>query len=183
MKKKVIKTKKKVTPKPKVQKPKAVSKIFNGDIAILEEALGGNRELILFFICWLKNNRNATKAYMELHPDVSERVAAVLGSRTLTKVDIPIVLEAMGMGTMAYLDQLREGMAAMTQKDGMLINSEGIQKAITEVPDHKTRRAYHEALGKMLGFEGKDNAKAGIAVQVNFNQHIQKEKQEFLKED
>jgi hypothetical protein len=35
----------------------------------------------------------------------------------------------------------------------------------------------------MLGFESKDGARAGVAVQVNFNQHIQKEKQEFFKED
>lgn len=36
----------------------------------LEEIIG-NKELVLFFLAWLKNKRNATKAYLELHPDVT----------------------------------------------------------------------------------------------------------------
>lgn len=48
----------------------------------------GSNELAIFVAAWLKHNRNATKAYLELHPDVTYESARVLGSRLLTKVNI-----------------------------------------------------------------------------------------------
>lgn len=51
-----------------------------------------DKELYLFFVFWLQNGRNATKAYMQMHPrykstDVRQKkICSVLGHRLLTKV-------------------------------------------------------------------------------------------------
>jgi hypothetical protein len=161
MKKKTQKNKK---PVKKIQKKKTEPKkesdkklALTTDLTVLEAAFDGDKEMVLFFLSWLKNNRNATKAYQEIHPGVSERVAAVLGSRKLRKVDIGLVLESYGIGIPDYFDQLKEGLKAMKQVEGMLIGPDGVQKAITEIPDHKTRRVYHKALGKILKIEDVEN--------------------------
>lgn len=60
-------------------------------------------------------------------------------------------MEAMGLGYDAYFRQLKAGMEA-TKKISMNF------KTYT-VDDHKVRRAYHEAAGKILGIE-KDKQEA-----------------------
>jgi hypothetical protein len=114
------------------------------DITGFEDAIG-DKTLALFFMEWLKNGQNATKAYLTLHPSVDYHSARVLGSRQLAKVNISVILNAHNLGIETYIRQLKEGLSAK-----MLASS---SKA---VPDHKTRRLYHKALGELLGFEGKE---------------------------
>ena len=104
-----------------------------------------DKEIALFFIVWLKNGLNAKKAYIELHPDVGEHSAETLGSRMLKKVEVSAVLSAYGLGIETYFGQLKAGLTADKWDD---FTGE-------REPDHKTRRAYHEVLGKLHGFEGK----------------------------
>lgn len=140
------------------------TKSLTTDIAVLEKAFEGDKEMVLFFLAWLKHKRNATKAYQEVHPDVSERVAAVLGSRKLRKVDISLVLESYGIGVEDYFIKLNEGLNAtkLSGTGGMKITMDGKGKinelghTNLEIPDFRTRRIYHQALGKMLGFESPD---------------------------
>ena len=127
------------------------------DLRKLTELCNNDPELAQFFLEWLTNGRNGRKAYKTLHPEVSDRVAAVLGSRKLMKVDILQVLSAYGLDGEKYLRQLKAGLAAKTggilrkfNKDGTLAQELDLRR-----PDHKVRRFYHEALGQILGIEGK----------------------------
>lgn len=121
----------------------------------LTEELGG-REIAGFFIAWLSEGRNATKAYLKLHPEVTEKSAGVLGSRMLGKVRRDVVMQSYGLDINAYMTQLNEGLNATKLAD----DGEGV----VELPDHKVRRDYHKTLGQLLGIEGGD---AGVQVQVN----------------
>lgn len=48
----------------------------------------------MFLAEWLNNGKNAKRAYLKFHPNVSEHSAEVLGSRQLRKVDIlPFLVE------------------------------------------------------------------------------------------
>lgn len=104
-----------------------------------------NKQTALFFAEWLKNGQNATKAYLSLHSHVSYESATVLGSRQLGKVSISDLLAMKDLGLNTYLTQLKDGLEAMSY----------VGKK--SVPDHKTRRLYHEVLGKLLKIENKDN--------------------------
>jgi GrpB-like predicted nucleotidyltransferase (UPF0157 family) len=79
---------------------KALEKVFD------------DKDLLLFFIAWLKNGQNATKAYLELNPNVDEHSARTLGSRRLAKVDISAILSVYGLDADAYFKQLKEGLEA-----------------------------------------------------------------------
>lgn len=105
-----------------------------------------SKQSALFFAEWLKNGQNATKAYLTLHPNVSYESATVLGSRQLGKVSISDLLALNNLGLDVYLEQLKAGLEASTYVGTKII------------PDHKTRRMYHEVLGKLLKIENKDNA-------------------------
>lgn len=124
------------------------------DMVAITKLLNGDKELAIFFMKWIECDRNATKAYMELHPDIDYHSARTLASRLLTKVDISMVLEALGLGTDRYFKQLDEGLSAEKKmvvrkfKKGELVEEIDLTQ-----PDHKTRRLYHEPLGKMLGLE------------------------------
>ncbi len=128
---------------------KDLKKIFNGD-----------NELMMFFNEWWKAGRNSTKAYSELHkgeydltnPD-DYAVCATLGSRLFKKVDIFQVLVMYGMGPERYFKQLDDGLSAM--KSDMTGQT---------YPDHKTRKDYHDKLGRLLGIETANNV---INVQNN----------------
>lgn len=103
----------------------------------------GNIDLALFYVTWMKHGLNATRAYMELHPSVDEHSASVLGSRQLGKVSKTAILEAYGLDHQTYFKQLREGIEATKWNDFT-----GEREA-----DHKTRKDYHDKLGKLLGIE------------------------------
>ncbi len=67
-----------------------------------------------FIDAYIKNNGNATEAYLSLHPKAKRTSAADLGYRMLRKVDISVteLLDKMGV-TNAYLnDKLKEGLEA-----------------------------------------------------------------------
>lgn len=171
-KKKVIKKNK---PKKKTEKKLSLMPKKNAlttDIQVLESAFEGDKKMVLFFLAWMKHNRNATKAYQEINPDVSYQVAAVMGSRLLKRVNMELVLDSYGIGIPDYFNQLKDGLNAMKQVEGMLIGADGIQKASVEIPDHKTRRVYHRALGEILKIEKNENNVVNVANQINNNNSI-----------
>lgn len=108
----------------------------------LEKAFGGDLDSVLFFVSWIKNERNATKAYKELNPSVDITSAQVLGSRQLAKIDRLAVMKSYGLGLEEYFEQLKEGLKA-------------VKSDITgqTYPDHKTRAIYLDKLEKLLGID------------------------------
>lgn len=124
------------------------------DIKELEKAFDGDLDLFLFFVTWIKNGMDGTKAYEELHPEVTHGSAKVLGSRWLARVNRDVVMAVYGLGPEKYFNQLRDGLEA-EKRD---------QFTGEVTPDHKTRLAYHDKLGKLLGLETDAPA---VAVQVN----------------
>ena len=150
----------------------------SADIAVLEQALGGDKELVLFFLAWLKHNRNATKAYKELHPDCTEKSCGVLGSRMLGKVSIPVILDSYGLGMDTYFEKLKDGLNAVNielvkvvteKKDKKGKKKKEIKYEKVETPNYSVQSQYHERLGKILGVEGNNT---NVAVQVNTNTNI-----------
>lgn len=103
-------------------------------------------ELAVFMCEWLKNGNNATKAYKSLHPTVAYESAMVLGSRQLRKVKIADLLAIYEIDLTTYMQQMKAGLQAVAYRGEK------------QVPDHKARRAYHEALGKLIGIEGKESS-------------------------
>lgn len=114
------------------------------DLGELEKSFNGDLDLVLFFLSWLKNGRNATKAYKELNPHVDRHSARVLGCRQLAKVNVRDVLEVYGVGFQEYFQQLSDGLGATKWNDFT-----GEREA-----DHNTRAKYHDKLGKLLNIEG-----------------------------
>lgn len=112
----------------------------------ITELLLGDTELAAFLIAWIKNSFNASVAYKSLHPNVSKGSARVLGCRKLSqliKVNPAGILNILGLDIEIYIAQLKEGLNATIWN-----NFTGLREA-----DHKTRRIYHEALGKLLDLE------------------------------
>ena len=109
----------------------------------LEKIFDGNLDLTLFYLSWIKNGLNAGKAYKELHPKVGDHSAETLGSRMLSKVEIPMVMKAYGLDRNLYFNQLLEGVQATKYND---FNGE-------READHRVRKDYHDKLGKLLGIE------------------------------
>lgn len=113
------------------------------DIKALERAFNGDLDLVLFFLAWVKNSRNATKAYLELNPNVDPASAQVLGSRQLAKIDREAVMKSYGLGVEEYFQQLGAGHGAMKWND---FSGE-------REPDHKVRADYNKRIGMLLGIE------------------------------
>ena len=130
------------------------------DIPKLQEAFKDkdgkpDLDLFLFYVTWVKNNLNATKAYKELHPEVTEHSASVMGSRLLGKVDKAMVMQAYGLDVQLYYQQLKDGVQAM-KRDQFTGEVE---------PDHYARKPYHDKLGKQLGIET-DQSQVNVQVVV-----------------
>ena len=134
------------------------------DLKELEELLG-SKERTLFYLTWLKHNRNAKQAYLELHPEVTERSAEVLGSRMLSNIEMKQIARAYGLDEQAYFEQLAKGLIAKKRDQ--------FSGELEE--DHKTRKPYHDKLGEILGIEGKQTA----SINVQVNNLIQKEAKEY----
>lgn len=130
------------------------------DAGLILEACGNDEEVAQFYLIWLQNGRNASKAYQSIHPNVTTASAQTLGWRLLRKVDKCEIARAYGISYDSYFKQLKEGMNAKKQ-----IRFFG--KVIDEQPDHKVRRAYHEAAGEMLGVETKNQTNTAVQVNVN----------------
>ena len=122
------------------------------NIKELEKAFKGDLDLVLFFLSWVKNERNASKAYLELNPSVDPASARVLGSRQLAKVNIQAIMETYGVGLDEYFKQLKDGHEAMKWNDFT-----GEREA-----DHKIRDSYNKRIGMLLGIE-----KGGIELTQN----------------
>lgn len=137
---------------------------MNGYITTINEHEGiyGSKNQALFVGAWLKHNRNATKAYLELHPNVTYESARVLGSRLLTKVNIQDVLAMYNLGLERYLKQLDAGLEA--QRWNHLTKE--------REPDHRTRFPYFETLGRLLGFENEKGTLVNTNTQVNLESPI-----------
>lgn len=125
----------------------------------------GNVDLALFYVTWIKNGLNASKAYKELHPEVNDHSARVLGSQSLAKINKQAILQAYGLDHELYFQQLKDGVSA-EKRD---------QFSGEMYPDHKTRKDYHDKLGKMLGLE---QDTPGVMIQQNFVKKIEEVKKD-----
>lgn len=134
-------------------------------ITKLQDAFGEDLDLFLFYLSWVKNGLNASKAYKELHPEVKPHSADTLGVRMLNKVDKSLVMQAYGLDQQLYFEQLKEALKATKWNDFT-----GEREA-----DHKTRKDYHDKLGKLLGIEGDTSASIQVNVGV-FNNAAMAEK-------
>jgi len=128
------------------------------------EEICGSKERTLFFLTWLKHDRNATKAYMEIHPNIKEKSANVLGSRMLGNIDIKLVAQAYGLDTHKYMKVLSEAMDASKWNDFT-----GEREA-----DFKTIKPYHDKLGKLLGIETEQPT-----TQINLQNVINTQKESY----
>lgn len=152
-----------------MQEVRKMKKKLSPEVQKFLEACHGNPELALFYTKWLSNNLDATKAYKELHPDVTHDSARTLGSRLLHKVDKSLLMQAYGLDTQTYFDQMKQGLEAtrpigasiLVTKEGKVVKSEHV--GAIEVADHYARKPYHDKLGRLLGLEGR----------FEFNQNIQ----------
>lgn len=132
----------------------------------LEEMLG-SKERVLFYLTWLKNDRNATKAYLELHPGVSEKSAGVLGSKMLGNISILPIANAYNLNHERYLQMIDEGLDATKPISALNTGKDAGSKDMDfiEVPDHQTRLKYHDKLGKLIGVES-DRQQTNVQVNV-----------------
>lgn len=152
----------------------------------LEKSFDGDQDLLLFFLSWLKNGQNATKAYQELHPDSDYASASTLGSRLLKKVDISAVLCAYDLTPDAYFKQLKEGLEAnktISAIGGKEANGGTVD--FIDVPDHKTRKDYHDKLGKLLGYEVAANSVLNVDARtqtINNYQLTEEDKEKWAKD-
>lgn len=135
------------------------------DLNELEKMLG-SKERVLFYLAWLKNDRNATRAYLELNPNVTEQSASVLGSKMLGTINTNIVAQAYGLDHTKYFDVLKNALDATKWND---FTGE-------REPDYKTIKPYHDKLGKLLGLE---QEQLSPSVQVNVLNKLETQKKEY----
>lgn len=136
------------------------------DVNTMLEAFDGNEDLLLFFVTWLKNGMVAKFAYKDLHPNVTDASAEVLGSRWLSRVKPEVLMSVYQLDIHAYMRQLAAGLDAM-RKRAEIVDRDEKGRPVYEYydePDHITRKAYHDKLGRLLGIETNTPA---IAAQVN----------------
>ena len=182
-----MKNPKKKIEKKVVKKSKKPSKkkddISAKDVSVLEDAFDGDKEMVLFFLAYLKYDRNASKAYKFLHPDCTDQSCRVMGSRQLTKVNISMILDSYGLGIETYIKKINDGLnATNVQYVHLRLKKEkGKKEKIIydkiETPNHQVQKSYHESLGKLLGIEGKKEDGPTVSVQVN--NLINKKKNEY----
>lgn len=138
-------------------------------VDVLLEAFAGDMDLMLFYGAWIRNGLVAWKAYKELHPDVKDESARVLGSHLLTKINKNLIMRAYELDFQVYFSQLKEALGAIKfvsvrktdKKTGKTVIED------VDVPDHEARQPYHTKLGKILGLESEKGTT--LAVQVNNN--------------
>ena len=94
-----------------------------------------------FIDAYIANGGNATKAYMEINPDIEEKSARELGCRMLTKVNISNneLMDMMGM-TDAYLqEKLDQGLNATKTISVIPIKPKEAQDNNTDLPEANSR--------------------------------------------
>lgn len=156
--------------KTKVKAPelqsKSLQRLHKAEFSKLAEEIG-DIDLTLFFIEWMANSRNATKAYKALHPGISDLSAQSGGSRWLAQIPVRHVMDCYGLGVERYFQQLDEGLKA-NRKRAEVVDRDDKGRPVYEYfdeEDHRTRRLYHEAQGRMLGLENQKDQ----AITFNFN--------------
>lgn len=129
----------------------------NKDTKTLLEIVGGDSETLLFLEEWIRNGRNAKRAYLKLHPNVTGESAKVLGSRQLTKVNLKGLFAFYGPGIEEYIRQLKIGLEAKTGSLRRKYDKEGNLREMFDDrrPDYQTRLPYFQVLGQIFGFENK----------------------------
>jgi hypothetical protein len=132
----------------------------------LEEMLG-SKERVLFYLTWLKHDRNATRAYLELHPNVTEQSAGVLGAKMLGNISILPIANAYNLNHERYLKMIDEGLEATKPISALISGKDAGSKDMDfiDVPDHQTRLKYHDKLGKLIGVES-DKQQTNVQVNV-----------------
>jgi len=141
-----------------------VKDLTKPNVKQLEKIFEGDLDLVLFYLAWLKNGLNATKAYKELHPNVDEHSCSVLGCRQLAKVNKEAIMRAYGLDRELYFTQLKDGVQADKWNDFT-----GEREA-----DHKTRKPYHDKLGNLLDLEN-----PSIEGGLHFHQHIEEQRDKY----
>lgn len=138
-------------------------KDMSEDVDAIKEQLA----LETFLQDWIECGFNAQEAYLKRHPKVTKGSAAVMGGRMLSRVNLPDVLEARGLGRDVYYKKLKEGLEATRR-----ISS--FTEPDVDVPDFKVRRDYHKALGKVLNVEKDkmDITSDGKPIQIVIPQEI-----------
>lgn len=157
---------------------KAVAKRNKKVESVVKELFNNDQDLALFFAAWVENERNATKAMLQIRPSLAYGTAATLGGRMLKKVEKDLVLSAYGLGIDTWMQQLSDGLGANKQIAAMVIGKDEDSKTtdFIEVPDHAVRKPYHDKLGKLLGLEGEER---GVPVTVNILNHLQNQKDAY----
>lgn len=165
--------------KPKDSTKGTVVALSADQIKELAECFDNNVELALFFTHWISNGHNATEAYMQVYPKTSSReVAQVMGSRWLSRIDMPVALGIYNLGMDRYLKKIDEGLDAkqdkvMTTKSGNTIDMSG--------PDWQVRQYFHEKLGKLLGVEIETKGAGGLTLNLNqqINQAVNTDRKQY----
>lgn len=142
----------------------------------------GDINLAIFFMEWLNNNRNATKAFAALHPgryDLSDkkqaRVCSVMGSNYLGRIDISRILDAYGIGLDKYLKKIKDGIDAKTKEAFVLGGVSNARLEVVEHENHEVQLQYHTKLGKILKIEQDENGNQNnTQVNINFGEALRK---------
>lgn len=129
---------------------------------------GDNLDLFLFYMSWLKHNQNASAAYKELHPTVTDGSARTLGAEWLSRIDKKMIMRAYGLDHQRYYTQLDDALKATKWND---FTGE-------REPDHKTREPYHTKLGKALEIEKDTSAPVIPIINIQINENGVVEKKE-----
>lgn len=135
-----------------------------GSLEQLEKAFH-SRKTAIFYLAWLYFNRDATKAYQYLFPQTNKATAGVLGHVLLKRISFTAVARAYGLNEDLYYKTLSEGIKA-TKTNIVYIGKGKKGKNLTRkytIPDHLSRKPYHDKLGRILGIES-DESFTGVSV-------------------
>lgn len=146
----------------------------------LEEMLG-SKERVLFYLTWVKHNRNATQAYLELHPTCSEVSARTLGSKMLANIDIRLIANQYGLTHEKYLEKIKEGLDATKAVSAISVGKDAGSRDVDfiDVPDHQTQLKYHDKLGKLLGIESNQSQQQQPQINIGIQNIIEEQRKKY----
>lgn len=126
-----------------------------------------------FIEAYIKNNGNATEAFLVINPKVKRKNASVYGLRMLEKVSIEVkeFLNRLGLDNLALSQKLKEGLEAVKIVSGV------------EVPDHNVRVRYLDMAFKLKntypGEKGKPDEPEDITIKVTYPKEDNKKERLF----
>lgn len=110
-----------------------------------------------FYLAWIATGRNATEAYLMLHPDVKRETASVSGSLALGKIkNKSVILASFNLTPERIFAKIEAGMEATKLEDD--------GESIVERPDHYNQREYVKLAGQLTGVLTKDT---GTNITIN----------------